>query len=63
MQRPLARFGLAARLPFFFFFFLAEASRVLRTGGIMVIAFTDKCLASKVLLGWKVLLGHAALRY
>lgn len=32
---------------------LAEAARVLRTGGIMVIAFTDKCLASKALVGWK----------
>jgi hypothetical protein len=30
-----------------------EAARVLRTGGVMVISFTDKCLASKALLGWK----------
>eukprot|EP00802_Teleaulax_amphioxeia_P014971 Tamp_15051.p1 GENE.Tamp_15051~~Tamp_15051.p1 ORF type:complete len:297 (-),score=75.12 Tamp_15051:685-1503(-) len=32
---------------------LAEAARVLRTGGVMIISFTDKCLASKALLGWK----------
>ena len=32
---------------------LAEASRVLRTGGILIISFTDRCLASKALVGWK----------
>ena len=32
---------------------LAEAARVLRPGGILIITFTDKCLASKALLGWK----------
>ena len=56
-------FQTGGTLTFFYPFFFAEASRVLRTGGIMVIAFTDKCLASKVLLGWKVLLVYAALRY
>ena len=34
-------------------FVYTEAARVLRTGGVMVISFTDKCLASKALLGWK----------
>ena len=26
---------------------------MLRTGGILVISFTDRCLASKALVGWK----------
>ena len=35
---------------------LSEAARVLRTGGVIIISFTDRCLASKALLGWKVVM-------